>query len=191
VRCLVTPREAQGTRPWVRRLARTPRSRRGRRRRGRTRVSGGLQASSEHDRPCFSGHRLVRFAQRPGCLLAWASPAPKKSAETQRNQLLDRVEAGGIGIPVRRLAPGYPRVPRRRQACGIPTMAIPARTRSDPRFPEDPERFRNVRRGHCIKAALDAHRVPRTRATSAHAASPVPRRADQPGVPAFAGPHSH
>ena len=40
-------------------------------------------------------------------------------------------------------------------------MASPTRTTSDPRFPEDPERFRNVRSGQCVKAALDAHWIPR------------------------------
>ena len=43
--------------------------------------------------------------------------------------------------------PGYRRVVRSRQACGIPRMATVARTRSDQRFPVDLERFWNVRTG--------------------------------------------
>jgi hypothetical protein len=39
---------------------------------------------------------------------------------------------------------------------GMPTMASPARTRSDQRFPEDLERFWNVRSGHCFQQPLHA-----------------------------------
>jgi hypothetical protein len=76
-------------------------------------------------------------------------------------------------------------VPRRRQACGIPTMPSPVRTTSDPRFPEDPERFRNVRSGHCVEAALSAHWVPLAVSCPASSAaaivtSPSPGRLRRP-----------
>ena len=59
------------------------------------------------------------------------------------NSEVSGLESGGGGnrTPVRRLKPGYPRVSRRRQTRGIPTMASPARITSDPRFPEDTGTF--------------------------------------------------
>jgi hypothetical protein len=66
------------------------------------------------------------------------------------------VEAGESN-PRPKAQTGYPRVVRRRQARGIPTMARPARTRSDQRFPPDLERFWNVRSGHYVKVTRQLH----------------------------------
>jgi hypothetical protein len=70
-----------------------------------------------------------------------------------------RAESGGGGnrTPVRRLKPGSPRLPRSRQGCGIPTMASPIRTTSDPQFPVDLERFRNVRTGRASCPSPSPH----------------------------------
>jgi integrase len=66
--------------------------------------------------------------------------SPVKSAKSQR------VESGGGGnrTPVRRPGRGCPPVTRRRQVCAIPTRTIPARPRSDLKFPGELTRFEHA-----------------------------------------------